>query len=58
MEHLFTGYSDNSKCIVALDTNYFPALRGRETVGVSEGGGGGGGGGGNTLAIVQLIASK
>ena len=53
MEHLFTGYSDNSKCIVALDTNYFPALRGRETVGVSEGGGGG-----NKLAIVQLIASK
>jgi hypothetical protein len=41
MEHLFTGYSDNSKFIVALDTNYFPALRGRETVGVSEGGGGG-----------------
>ena len=57
MEHLFTDYSDNSKFIVALDTNYFPALRGRETVGVS-GGVGGGGEWGNKLAIVQLIASK
>jgi hypothetical protein len=55
MEHLFTDYSDNSKFIVALDTNYFPALRGRETVGVS---GGWGGEWGNKLAIVQLIASK
>ena len=48
IKHLFTGYSDNSKCIVLLNTNYVPPLRGREIVGVS---------GDNTLAIV-LIASK
>ena len=30
IKHLFTGYSDNSKFIVPLDTNYFPAFHVRK----------------------------